>query len=60
MLDVGKISTGCSIVMLWLRGGREDLNTLHEWAIEVIGMNLWNENLKTDEMNEKFHFVSGS
>ena len=23
---------------------RKDLNTLHEWAIEVIGMNLWNEN----------------
>ena len=60
MLDVGKISTGCSIVMLWLWGGREALNTLHEWAVEVIGMNLWNENLKTDEMKEKFHFVSGS
>jgi hypothetical protein len=44
MLDVGKISTGRSIVMLWLWGGRKDLNTLHEWAIEVIGMNLWNEN----------------
>ena len=44
MLDVGKISTGRSIVMLWLWGGREALNTLHEWAVEVIGMNLWNEN----------------